>query len=69
MRLRYVGGGAFLPNVPARDLSQAALVRLAESFGEPVDALVERLVASGLYRKIEAAPSLARERRKPRETE
>lgn len=37
--LLYVGKGSFIPDVPARDLSQDE----AEQFG------VERLLASGLY--------------------
>lgn len=44
--LKYVGGGSFLPGVPARDLSKDE----AEEYG------VSRLLRSGLYDKVRQKP-------------
>lgn len=45
--LKYVGNGAALPDVPARDLSDEEVQALAPEVGLKV--LVSRLKASGLY--------------------
>jgi len=47
--LRYVGGGAFLPGVPARDLTEEEAKELGR----------KKLVASGLYEDTEKTPPLA----------
>lgn len=53
MDLRYVGAGAYLIGVPARDLSVAELVAL------DLDAGV--LVASGLYEPVTELPAEERD--------
>lgn len=45
--LKYVGNGAALPDVPARDLSDEDVQALAPEVGLKV--LINRLKASGLY--------------------
>lgn len=45
-KLKYVGRGAFLPDVPARDLTEEE----AEQIGE------KKLLASKLYKRQDAAP-------------
>jgi len=47
--LVYVGGGRFLPGIPATDLTVAQLANLAGKRGETIATLRARLVASGLY--------------------
>lgn len=60
--LRYIGAGAFFPNVPARDLDAETLTALAAeplvlaqftTDANPAPDLRATLIASGLY---EAAP-------------
>ncbi|GIK42447.1 MAG: hypothetical protein BroJett011_62800 [Chloroflexota bacterium] len=45
--LKYIGQGAFLPGVPARDLSAEE----AKEYGEA------RLLKSGLYKKVGDRPA------------
>lgn len=63
--LRYVGGGASLPDIPARDLTPDELDELATSAGPSLMghggtvSLVKLLLESGLYveRAAPAAPT------------
>jgi hypothetical protein len=48
--LVYVGGGRFMPGVPARDLTLRDIGQLARKRGETVAATRHRLIGSGLYR-------------------
>jgi hypothetical protein len=45
--LHYIGDGAALPDVPARDLSDEEVQALAPEVG--LQLLIKRLTASGLY--------------------
>jgi len=45
IEFRYIGGGGYLPGIPARDLSAEEVARLPMTEQE--------LVASGLYEKVE----------------
>lgn len=51
MSLTYVGDGKYIMGVPAQDLSDAEITRLAESFGKTESDYIEELLGSGIYKK------------------
>jgi hypothetical protein len=47
--LTYIGAGAALENVPARDLAEADINTLADRWAQDPGATRDALLASGLY--------------------
>lgn len=52
--LTYIGAGAALFDIPARDISEDELIELAERLGLSAAALQENLLTSGLYEHSQA---------------
>ena len=52
MNYRYVGNGAFLHDIPARDLTDGDVANVAESLGVTVSEIERRIVESKIYQSV-----------------
>ena len=50
--MKYQGDGRFLVGVPARDLEDGEIERLAAGFREPLAAFTQRLTETGIYKRV-----------------
>lgn len=57
MSLIYTGDGKYIMGVPAQDLSDEDISRLAESFGKSNATYIDELIGSGIYEKPKPKPT------------
>ncbi len=56
--LKYVGNGAFIPGIPARDLTEEEAAHFAQDYAFGEIEGIEGLIASGLYERVTEAKAV-----------
>jgi hypothetical protein len=59
--LKYMGKGAFIPGIPARDLTDEEVERYSQDYEFAGIRGIEGLIASGLYAPLVAEKKAAKE--------